>query len=454
MITPAQATALPVFDTCDVLVVGGGTAGSAAAITAARAGADTLVVEQHGCLGGTMTLALVTPMMSNHLDGQYLSRGLNIEILQRAAALDPPPTGNPEDARWFNPIALQFVLDDLLDEAGGRALFGTHLAEVLVEPGKPPRVVGVVVENKSGRGQIRAKVTVDSTGDADVAALAGVPLQRGDEQGRNQPLSLRFHLANVDGERVAAFFRELGCAVGEPPLYSVGFHEATDSPLAELVAEAVAAGVLAPGDLGYFQFFGMLGRPGELAFNCPRLSGYRADDARDLSLAWRDGRRKVRRISTFCQRYLPGFEQAYLALIAPMLGIRESRRIVGEHVLSEDDWLACRKFDDGIARNRYPIDIHSPTGVGTTLRHMPEGEWHDIPFRCLIPVGIERLLVAGRCLSATFAAQASVRVEANCRAMGQAAGEAAAMVAASGGGVRGVDVAELRSRLIAAGALL
>lgn len=454
MIGLAEAERLPLFDTCDVLVVGGGTAGSAAAITAARAGADTLVVEQHGCLGGTMTIALVTPMMTNHLEGKYLSRGLNIEILERAAQLEPPPSGNPEEARWFNPIALQFVLDDLLSEAGGRVLFNTHVSDAVVAPGDPAEILGVVVENKSGRGLIRANVTLDCSGDADVAELAGVPLQRGNDEGRNQPMSLRFNLGNVDCERVVEHFRGLGLSVAEPPTFGLGFHESTDSVMATAVEQALADGVLEPGDLGYFQFFGMLGRPHELAFNCPRLSGFKADDAADLSRAWLVGRQKIRRITAFCQRCLPGFEDSYLVMIAPMLGIRESRRIIGEHVLCEDDFLSCRKFEDAIGRNRYPIDIHNPSGVGTTLKSMPDGEWHDIPFRSLIPVGIEKLLVAGRCLSATFAAQASVRVEANCRAMGQAAGEAAAMAVAGGVGVRGVDVAELRARLTAAGALV
>ncbi len=454
MIRPAEAACLPRFDRCQVLVVGGGTAGSAAAITAARAGADTLVVEQHGCLGGTMTLSLVTPMMANHLDGENLSRGLNLEILQRAAELDPPPSGQADDARWFNPIGLQFVLDDLLTDAGGRALYETRVSDVIVDAGGPlPRVLGIVVENKDGRGVIEAGITIDASGDADVATLAGVEMQRGDETGRNQPMSLRFNLAHVDLPQVAEFFRSLGCRTSDPPLISVGFHEASDSVIGDRIAEAVAEGVLEPDDLGYFQFFGMMGRPGELAFNCPRLSGFRADSAADRSRAWVVGRRKIRRITTFCQRWLPGFEASYLALIAPMLGVRESRRIVGDYVLSEEDCLACRKFADGIGRNRYPIDIHQQ-GSGTVLKHMAEGEWHDIPFRCLVPRGFDGLLVAGRCLSATFAAQASVRVEANCRSMGQAAGEAAVMALRGDGTVRGVEVERLRERLRAAGALV
>lgn len=455
MITPAEAAALPLGDRCEVLVVGGGTAGSAAAITAARAGADTLVVEQYGALGGTMALALVTPMMANHLDGQNLSRGLNLEILERAAALDPPPSGRLDDARWFNPMALPFVLDDLLTEAGGRVLFDTRVSEAIVDPSQtPPRVRGIVAENKDGRSRIEAELVIDASGDADVALLAGVPMQRGDDDGRNQPMSLRFNLGAVDFERVTAYFAERGCPTGTPPLISVGFHEASDSAIGDLVAAAVAEGTLEPGDLGYFQFFSMLGRPGELAFNCPRLAGFRADSAADRSRAWIVGRRKIRRITTFLQRHVPGFEASYLVLVASLLGVRESRRIVGEYVLSEDDWLACRKFDDGIGRNRYPIDIHNPSGTGTVLRHMAEGEWHDIPYRSLIPLGVEGLLVAGRCLSASFAAQASVRVEANCRSMGQAAGEAAVMATRGDGTVRGVDVAALRERLRAGGALL
>lgn len=438
----------PVTAEVDVLVAGGGTAGAVAAIAAARSGASTLVVEQLGFLGGTETGALVTPMMRNHLGEEPLTRGINEEILARTAAVDPPRSDSPNDRLWFSPTSLACVLDDLVSEAGARVLFGSVVAGVLKE-GNTLR--GVLVENKSGRSAIRAKVVLDCTGDADVAVSAGAPFEAGNAEGLNQPMSLRFSMANVDLERVRDFFTELGRPC-ELPLLSVGFHEGSESVIGPLVEEAQAEGVLEPGDIGYFQFFSMLGRPRELSFNCPRLAGFHGTDAWDLSRAQVVGRRKIRRIAEFCRRYLPGFEEAYVAAIAPLMGVRESRRILGEYVLTEDDVVDARKFPDAVARNCYPIDIHHPQGRGTTLRYLKPGEYHEVPYRCLVPQRVEQLLVAGRCISATFGAQAAIRIQANCRAFGHAAGVAAALALETGTTVRRIDTAELRRRLLEQGA--
>ncbi|HEY3281068.1 MAG TPA: FAD-dependent oxidoreductase [Armatimonadota bacterium] len=443
---PARAT--PVAAEVDVLVVGGGTAGVTAALAAAQAGCRVLVLEELSLLGGTQTGALVTPMMRNHLGEEPLTRGLNEAILARTAELFPWPTKSPNDRLWFDPVALSMALDDLLAEPGVDVRFETRCSSALVRDGS---MAGVVAESPGGRTAYLAKVVIDCTGDADVAVLAGAPYSEGDEEGRNQPMSLRFTLAGVMIDRAAEGFAARGVAC-EPPLLHVGFHEASTSPIADLVAQAEAEGTLERGDLGYFQFFSMLGRPGELAFNCPRLTGYRPTDVADRSRALRDGRRKVRRIAAFCRRHLPGFEESYLASVASMLGVRESRRILGDYVLTQEDVLSGARFGDGIARNNYPIDIHHTRGRGTTLKQLPDGEYHDIPYRCLLPQRVEQLLVAGRCLSATFEAQAAARIQANCRAMGEAAGTAAALALERGTTVRGLDTEELRARLRARGA--
>jgi hypothetical protein len=238
-----------------------------------------------------------------------------------------------------------------------------------------------------------------------------------------------------------------------PPLFEIGTGEAKNTPLGPLIKEAIKAGILAEDDLGYLQFFSMLGRPGELAFNCPRIAGLSATDAWDLSKAHQIGRKKIRRIAAFFKKYVGGFENSYIGTVAPMMGVRESRRIVGDYTLTEDDFVLEARFPDAIARNSYPIDIHtakSPTGL--VMKHLEPGHYHEIPYRCLLPLGIENLLVAGRCLSATFAAQAAVRIQQNCRAFGEAAGLAAAMAVESKTTPRLVDVSELRRRLNAGGA--
>jgi hypothetical protein len=448
-----QDNNLPLAAECSILVCGGGTAGVVAAITAARAGADVLVVEQLGQLGGTQSAAWVTPMMPNKILTENLTHGLNDEILHRAALYDPPPTDHSGDLLWFNPVTLALVLDDLLAESEARVLYHTWISEALVEEGA---LTGIIIENKSGRQQIRARLTLDCTGDADVAFRAGVPCVSGDpEDGKNQPMSLRFALAGVDQERAASFLAdELGMnCYARPPLFEIGAGEAKNTPLGPLICSAVADGVLAEDDLGYLQFFSMLGRPQELAFNCPRIAGLSATDAWDLSQAQTIGRQKIRRIARFFKAYVRGFEDSYIGTIAPMVGVRESRRIVGDYTLTEEDYLTEARFPDAVARNSYPIDIHSTKAKGgLVMKHLPPGHYHEIPYRCLLPVGVENLLVAGRCLSATFAAQAAVRIQQNCRALGEAAGLAAALCLEQNVTPRDIDTDELRRKLNAQGA--
>ena len=439
---------LPLAASCGVLVCGGGTAGVIAAIAAASAGVDVLVVEAQGQLGGTQSAGWVTPMMPNKILTENLTHGINDAVLRRAAEYDPPPTDKSGDLLWFNPVTLALVLDDLLAEAGARVLYHTVISDAIVEDG---RLTGIVIENKAGRQRIDARVTIDCTGDADVAFRAGVPCVSGDpDDGQNQPMSLRFALAGVDQERAAQFLAdELGMnCYARPPLFEIGTGEAKNTPLGPLICEAVGAGVLAEDDLGYLQFFSMLGRPGELAFNCPRLAGLSATDPWDLSRAQTIGRQKIRRISKFFKTWVRGFEGSYIGTIAPMVGIRESRRIVGDYTLTEEDYLTEARFPDAVARNSYPIDIHSTKAKGgLVMKHLPPGHYHEIPYRCLLPVGIDNLLVAGRCLSATFAAQAAVRIQQNCRALGEAAGLAAALCLEQGVPPRHVDTDELRRRL-------
>jgi len=438
-----KSRTIPVWAQVDVLVAGGGTAGVAAAIASARLGTKTLLVESTSQLGGSQTGALVTPMMANHINGAPLNRGLNEELQNRYAQFESISASEPLGKLWHNPTSLVFVLEDAVLEAGADILYNTLCADVLKEGAT---VVGAVMENKSGRGAVLSRVVIDCTGDADLAAKAGVPFQKGNEEGICQPMSLRFTMANVDLEEAAAFFKSLGIHAS-PPLMSVGFHEAHESPISNLVESAEAEGVLEPEDLGYFQFFTMAGRPNEVNFNCPRLSGFDPTNAWEVSRALTTGRRKIRRIAEFCKKYLPGFQKAYVSTVAPMLGVRESRRIIGEYVLTEDDIMEARKFPDAIARNCYPIDIHNPHGRGTTIRRLPPGEYNEVPYRCLVPLQIDGLLVAGRCISATFAAQAAVRVQDNCRAFGQAAGAAAALAAQLGIQPRHIEFETLRKAL-------
>ena len=397
----------------DVIVCGGGTAGATAAIKAGRLGAKTLVIDRYGGLGGTETHGWVTPLMPNFIGPHKLSRGLNLDILAEQFTVQPFAPEVEHGDSWYDPTALALVLDRLAEAAGVTCLFDACLVGAKRE-GR--RLAAVEAATRGGTLSLKGKSFVDCTGDAE--------LMGGNDDGVHQPMTLRFAMGNVDFGRLRGFAKPY-LLWNTEHFIECGYSEAKKSPIAELVATAVKDGVLEEDDLGYFQFFTMNGRPRELAFNAPRVADLDPLDPFALSRGYQVGRRKIFRISEFMRRYWAGCEEAYVSVVAPMMGIRESRRVVGEYVLTEDDHQACRKFDDVVARNRYPVDIHLKSG--TDYRKFPPGEWHDVPYRSLVVKGFDNFWVAGRCLSATFVAQSSVRIQPVCRATGEAAGASAAL---------------------------
>ncbi|MDI6783229.1 MAG: FAD-dependent oxidoreductase [bacterium] len=422
-----KAKKIPVIEEVDVLVVGGGTAGAIAGIAAGRMNVNTLIVEQFGFLGGTQTGALVTPMMHNQVNGIPLNPGIGLEVMER---LHQTGDTGGDNLGWFNAEMLKYVLDDFVAEAGARTRFHTFAAAAIVEKGV---IKGVVVESKSGRQAILAKQVIDCSGDADIAVRAGVPYSSGrDEDGMNQAMSLRFHLGNIDLVKFCKFMNKIAPDKSyehHPEHLHTASVWGTNWALVKYFEKGVKEGFLQRSDGDYFQLFSIPGRPNELSFNCPRIServkGY---EVTDLTYAQQEGRKKIRRLLEFMRKYFPGFENAYIVFTAPMVGVRESRRIKGEYILTIEDILSARKFPDPVARNNYPVDIHNPKGTGTKFySQLKPGEYHEIPYRCLVPLKIANLLVAGRCISATFEAQSSIRIQSNCYAFGEAAGAAAAL---------------------------
>lgn len=425
-----------------MVVVGGGTAGAAAGIAAARQGARTLIVEQLGSLGGTQANGWVTPMMPNYLGEFKLNRGVNLDIIREQNVAQPSSEdGTSHGDVWYDPIYLAYVLDQLTSAAGAECLFNATLIDVR----KNGDVVEAIeVATRQGRLWIEAKTFIDCSGDGELSRLAGAEMMGGNEDGAHQPMTLRFTMGNVDIAAMRAGFAHFG--INHEQHVELGFGEAKTAPvLGDWVREGIAAGVLQEDDLGYFQFFTMNGRPGELAFNAPRIAGLDPLDALELSRAYQVGRAKIYRIATFLRRWFPGFGDAFVSGIAPLMGIRESRRVVGEYIVTAADHQSCRKFPNPVARNRYPVDIHLVFGVD--FRHMPKGDWHDVPYEAIVVRGVRNLWVAGRCLSADFVAQSSIRIQPVCRSLGEAAGVAAAIAAAEGFAAREVPYDRLAAKL-------
>ena len=429
---------LPVIAEPDVLVVGGGSAGLAAACAASRAGAKTLLVESYGFLGGTLTMVTLGGFCGTHavLDEERLGRvvgGLYLEIEERLAAcnaiLAPRRhgriTGVPYDS-----VSLKGIADEMTESHGVSVMLHTGAAEVFTEGA---RVTGVVVENKAGRAVIVPRVVIDCSGDGDVAARAGAEFELGDN-GETQYGSAMFRLGNVDQARAAQLTRpqirallEKALADGYPLLrVSTGVHI---NPLEGVVHLNVTK--LADAD----------GEPFNLV------------DPYDLGNAEREGRRQVKLYEEVFRRYVPGFERARVIDIGARVGVRETRLIRGDQVLTEADVRGCVKPDDRIACTSWPLEQHV-RGPVTNWEFLPDGEYYGIPWGCLIVKGFDNLLVAGRDLSASHAAQSSARVAGPCFAMGEAAGTGAAMSLAKDGCPREISVERLQSELERHGAIL
>lgn len=328
------------------------------------------------------------------------------------------------------------------------------------------RLEAVVIANKAGLSQVKGKVFIDCTGDGDVCVRAGAEYNKGNpETGKNQPMSLRYVVDNVDFAALREFFEEQKKATGinsnadvapdGSSMYASccsGLQEVTLSPTFE---KAKAAGDLTPEDHSYWQCFGLRGRPGSIAFNCPEFFEHiDGTNPQDLTLAQITGKEAIRRQLNFYKKYFKGFDKAFVSEIAVMVGIRESREIVADYVLTAEDVYAKRKFPDMICQSNYPIDVHGRVLNNQALRPTADDgmPWYEIPFRSLLVKGKENLMVAGRCIGADFIAEASIRIQPSARATGEATGIAAAMALAQGVSVHQIDGAKVRERMIEKGA--
>lgn len=431
--------AVPVIGAYDVAVVGGGSAGSACAIRCAQLGLSVVVIDRYAMLGGSATNATVCPMMPTHV----AHRGVFAQIERELRASGEATHDGTTTMLWFAPERLGMVYERLLTGSGGEVLYDATLVDVLDAPGAdsaarpaPRRLRHLVVMTAQGLVGVEAGVMVDASGDAVLARLAGVPTRSGDEAGANQVCSLRFTMGGIDVDAYRDYCLSLGDEFS--PLKSGFFFESAmvagrGFALEPLFRQGVAEGLLSEGDLRYYQAFSVPSKPGVMAFNCPHIPSLVSNTtARGRSAAIVEAHAAIDRLARFLRAKMPGFGSSFLVGVAPMLGVRESWRIDGVYRLTEQDYARQARFDDGLVRGDWFIDVHSQSkGLFHQKGYQP-GDYYEIPYRCFIAPQVSNLLVVGRCISTTFLMQASVRIIPTVIDMGDAVGCACALWAANG----------------------
>ena len=436
---------IPILLRADVCVCGGGCAGVAAAVTAARNGLSVVLVEQGVVLGGLQTQGLVYPAMPTKIpdsDTPYIT-DLNKRFAMHGIDvnwLEEPKYKHGGMAREYTPELLAFIYDEMCADYRVEILYNATLIGANTQAGK---ITAAIVHTVEGLSKIEANIFIDATGDAALSRFAGVPTAHGSEHtGRNQKMSFRFEMGGVEEMQVYKFFvkklKDNWCEHKPPE-----FEFAKTTHTEKFYYEGIQRGEVTKDDVAYIQAFTIIGKPGTLSMNCPEVSPFlfSATNALERSKAIREARIMIRRLAHFFRKNIPGFKKAYISREASMLGVRESWRIHGKYYLTGEDYFDARKFPDAVCRSAYPIDVHDEAlDLSKTLA---KGEFYEIPYRALVTNEFANLLVVGRCISANFAAQASARIQPTCMSMGEAAGIAAAYGYKNGIAVNQLDWAQI-----------
>lgn len=470
----------------DVVVVGGGTAGFVAAISAARNGADVLLIEQRDHLGGTHSGGMVMMIRSmrhmraptgmdekrlmmtkyeSSFDDEQIVRSIAQEYIDRMHDVQSAwgNKGQAATRQLFDPEIAKWVIQTMVEEAGAEIWLNSYVTELVIDGGA---VRGIVLDNLRERVEVHCKIIIDATGDGDIAAAAGASYDVGSpDDGRCQPMSLYFMIAGVDLDRTLAYARE---SVGDfTPEYVDTLLELkarqmplTMFPFKSKIREALAKGEyplpynlgdVNPDTLSYIvrpMYRNGRFRYDTTSHNMDMAYNVDATDRVAVTKATLSMRDLANRMAIFYRKYIPGYEDSYLSHTAQSVGVRDSRRVVCEYTITKEDVLAGRDFADGIGRYGSLMDVHDKSGKKSlALTEVGGKGWFHIPLRSMLPKGTNNLIVAGRCISADYDAQGSVRSQAACMVTGQAAGTAAALAARRNTPPRELDIAALQALL-------
>ena len=412
----------PVWEQVDVLVVGSGPAGVSAAICAAREGVSVMLLEQSGNVGGIATEGLMSHWTGNTEGGFY------DEILERSADA-------AQMRKVIDPERLKTILLEMLEEAGVKLLLYTFACAPVMEGNK---IKGVIAENKTGRGAVLGKIVVDASGDGDIAARAGVPYYIGREtDGKMQPATIMFKVAGVDVER---------------GVFPGGFEEHLAIPAGDI--QKLGEEHL-PSPAGHVLLYRST-LPGIVTCNMTNCTDIDGTKAEDLTRATVVCRKQMESIVHFLREYVPGFENCYLISSASLIGIRETRHFKGEAVITREDILEARVFDDWVVtKAHFNFDVHNMTGNGLdetgVQKNFQQKKGYTIPYGCFVPLEVDNLYMAGRNISGTHMAHSNYRVMPICANMGQAVGVAAAICVKEGTVPRELSAATVQRRLIESG---
>ena len=434
----------------DVLVAGGGTAGVIAGIAAARNGAKTLIIERQRCLGGQFTAGSQGAWVGFSDKEKQIVKGITWELRDILKAHNAIVEDDPDTDVCFlydTEFAKVALNEMLANEPNLSTYFNTSIVDVITEGNK---VTGLVVLSEMEQMEIHAKVIIDSTGDASVAAAAGVPFEIRIKK-EIQPMTLIGRMSGVDMDKVAKYYEE------NPPVKDSHVPPAwreykTFPGFMHYGLNDELATVNLPPRLEYLRnwlaIFTSTPNPGEVTINCSgaieahSIAGFEERARQEM-----ESQKCLYDVAEALRMYVPGFENAFLSVIASQLGVRESRRIVGDYKLTLDDFLAAREFEDSIGRAAMPAGAHTPDGETMTVFNLEPGKSMSIPYRCMLPKGFDGLLVAGRCVSYEPPVANSIRNMAQCMVMGEAVGTAAAIAVEMGISPRDIDIKMLQDAL-------